>query len=40
MQLPFSTIFAFGSAIAVPLMAAAALIVRRPSGARLHPPKT
>jgi len=40
MQLPFSTIFAFGSAIAVPLIAAAALIVRRPSGARLHPPKT
>jgi MFS transporter, FHS family, glucose/mannose:H+ symporter len=39
MQLPFSTIFAFGSAIAVPLVAVAALIVRPPSGVRRHQPK-
>jgi fucose permease len=39
MQLPFSTIFAFGSAIAVPLVAVTALIVRPPSGVRSHPPK-
>jgi MFS transporter, FHS family, glucose/mannose:H+ symporter len=38
MQLPFSTIFALGSAIAVPLIAVAALIVGWPSGVR-HPPK-
>jgi hypothetical protein len=34
MRLPFSTIFALGSAIAVPLVAVAALIVRWPSGIR------
>jgi fucose permease len=39
MRLPFSTIFALGSAIAVPLVAVAALIVRRPSGVRRHLPK-
>jgi MFS transporter, FHS family, glucose/mannose:H+ symporter len=39
MQLPFSTIFAFGSAIAVPLVAVAALIVRPPSPVRRHLPK-
>jgi len=38
--LPFSTIFAFGSAIAVPLVALAASIVRRPFRVGRHLPKT
>jgi len=38
MGLPFSTIFAIGSAIAVPLAALAALIVGRPSGVGRHLP--
>jgi len=37
--LPFSTIFAFGSAIAVPLVVLSASIVRRPFGVGRHPPK-
>jgi MFS transporter, FHS family, glucose/mannose:H+ symporter len=37
--LPFSTIFASGSAIAVPLVVVAALIVGRPFGVRRHLPK-
>jgi fucose permease len=40
MQLPFSTIFAFGSAVAVPLAVVALLIVHRPFGVRRHLPKT
>jgi len=40
MGLPFSTIFAIGSAIAVPLAALAALILGRPSGVGRHLPKT
>jgi MFS transporter, FHS family, glucose/mannose:H+ symporter len=40
MRLPFSTIFAFGSAIAVPLVVVAALIVHRSRDARRHPPRT
>jgi MFS transporter, FHS family, glucose/mannose:H+ symporter len=39
MRLPFSTIFAFGSAIAVPLFVVAALIVYPPVGARGHLPR-
>ena len=39
MGLPFSTIFAFGSAIAVPLVVLSASIVRRPFGVGRHPPK-
>ena len=40
MQLPFSMIFASGSAIAVPLIVIAALIVRRPRVVDRHRPKT
>jgi len=40
MRLPFSTIFAFGSAIAIPLVVVAALIVHRARSARQHLPRT
>jgi fucose permease len=40
MRLPFSTIFALGSAIAVPLAVVAALIVYRSRDAQQHLPKT
>ena len=40
MRLPFSTIFAFGSAIAVLLVVVAALIVHRARSARQHLPRT
>jgi fucose permease len=40
LQLPFSTIFAFGSAITVPLVVVTALIVHRSLGARRNPPRT
>src|SRR5262249_40886963 len=40
MRLPFSTIFAFGSAVAVPLVVVALLIVYRPFGVGRHLPKT
>jgi len=36
--LPLSTIFAGGSIVALPLAIIAALIIRRPPGARQHPP--
>src|SRR5215471_14274188 len=39
MRLPFSTIFAFGSAIAVLLVVVAALIVHRARSARRHQPR-
>jgi fucose permease len=40
MRLPFSTIFALGSAIAVPLFVVTALIVHPPVGAQGHLPRT